>query len=108
VLIQTALRSSALRGWLDRQVERHLPGPSAKRREQGRATIIARAFDAQGRGHSAWLETCEAYEFTRHAAILAVERVLAGRYTGALTPSMAFGPDFVLEIPNTRRAPQTP
>lgn len=103
VLMQTALQNKALHGWLDRQFERYIPGPSAERRAHGRTIIMARAFDDGGRGQTAWLETHEAYEFTRHAAILAVERVLDGDYTGALTPSMAFGPDFVLNIPNTRR-----
>jgi short subunit dehydrogenase-like uncharacterized protein len=103
VLMQTALQSKPLHGWLDRQFDRFIPGPSAERRAGARTLITARAFTADGRGKSAWLETHEAYEFTRHAAILAVERVLDGRYVGALTPSMAFGADFVLDVPNTRR-----
>jgi len=41
---------------------------------------------------------------TAQAAVRAAERVLAGGVpTGFLTPSKAFGADFVLSLPDTRR-----
>ena len=50
----------------------------------------------------AWLETLEAYQFTTVAEARCVERVFAERPQGALAPSLAFGVDFVLEIPGSR------
>jgi len=36
------------------------------------------------------------------AAVHAMERVLADRPTGALTPAQAFGPEFAVSLPGTR------
>lgn len=51
----------------------------------------------------AWLETVDSYKFTAEAAVRSVESVLADHPVGALTPALAFGADFVLEIPGTKR-----
>jgi short subunit dehydrogenase-like uncharacterized protein len=56
----------------------------------------------------AWLTTLDGYTFTVESSLLAVERVLAQRPVGALTPAQAFGADFVLEVPETRRFDQLP
>lgn len=96
-------RSAAVRRWLGAQIDRIAPGPSAALRATGRTQIYARARDRAGQIAQAWLETREGYAFTVDSGLLAVERVLDGQYRGALTPSLAFGPDFVLEIPTTRR-----
>lgn len=45
----------------------------------------------------------EGYQFTAVSSVLAVERILATQLAGALTPAQAFGADFLLEIPGTRR-----
>ncbi len=97
------MRSAAVRRWLGAQIDRIAPGPSAALRAAGRTQIYARARDRAGRSAEAWLETREGYAFTVESALLAVERVLDGQYRGTLTPSLAFGPDFVLEIETTRR-----
>lgn len=96
-------RSARLRaatGWL---LDRLMRGPGAKQREQERSYIWARAVDAEGRAAEAWLETAEAYRFTAEIAVLAVEAAAAAPLAGALTPSLAFGPDFVLGVEGTRR-----
>jgi short subunit dehydrogenase-like uncharacterized protein len=54
------------------------------------------------------LETVEAYRFTAEAGVRSLERVLAENPTGTLTPAMAFGADFVLEIEGTKRFDQLP
>lgn len=59
--------------------------------------------DAAGNVVEAALETPNAYVLTVASALAAVERVAAGGVpTGFLTPSKAFGKDFVLELPGTR------
>jgi short subunit dehydrogenase-like uncharacterized protein len=103
LLMQTALQSAPLRRLLDDAFDRYVAGPSEARRRESRVLIGASAFDAQGRGVSAWIETPEAYEFTRHAALLAVERALANGGAGARTPSQAFGADFAYAVPGVRR-----
>ncbi len=102
-LTRAVLGSNAVKERVMRTLEQRVQGPDAQTREHGRSYVWARAENARGEAVEAWLETIEAYAFTAVAGVRIVERVLAHKLKGALTPALAFGPDFVLEIPNTRR-----
>ena len=49
-----------------------------------------------------------AYAFTAESAVLAVEKLAAKRPVGALTPALAFGADFVLEVGGSVRRDHLP
>jgi short subunit dehydrogenase-like uncharacterized protein len=102
-VINQTVRRPAIRQWVSGQVDRVLFGPSETVRQTGRTYQYARAEAADGLSAEAWLETTEGYRFTALAAVRGVERVLDGSYQGALTPAQAFGADFVLDIPTTKR-----
>lgn len=102
-LLQRALQMDGFRAFLQRQIGGLVGGPSESRRETGRCWLWARARNARGETRQAWLETVEAYRFTAEIAPRVIERVLDGAYRGTLTPASAFGADFVLEIPGTKR-----
>ena len=95
-----------IRAGLQAIARRTFIGPGERSRATERSFLWARASDGKGGGAEAWLETGETYRFTADAAIRVVEKVLANRPTGALTPAQAFGADFVLEIEGTRRHDQ--
>ena len=82
---------------------RVLAGPNEAARQTDRTLVWARAMDVKGNTAEAWLDMLEAYQLTAVAGVRAVEKTLAGKLSGALTPSQAFGADFVLEIEGTRR-----
>jgi short subunit dehydrogenase-like uncharacterized protein len=90
--------------WLDANVH----GSSAHALEHGRSYVYARAADKNGNAAEAWLELREAYKFTALSAIRAVEKTLELKPVGALTPALAFGADFVLEIEGTCRYDELP
>lgn len=95
-LISIAAIRRLARGW----VARSITGPDKRTRQTARARAWARV--TRGSEHAeAWLETCEAYQFTAIAGVRCVEKVLAGCAPGALTPAQAFGSDFVFEIEGT-------
>ena len=87
-----------------KQAGKNAPGPDDHLRQTERSQVWVSTKDETGSLKQAWLETMESYRFTSVAGVLCVERVLAGNFRGALTPSMAFGPDFVLNIPETVRS----
>lgn len=107
-LSRRVLGSAAFQQRASRWVEQKFPGPDAAARAAGKSWIWARASDDRGSEAQAWLETLEGYTFTAVATVRAVERVLADEPVGALTPALAFGKDFVLELEGTRRLDALP
>lgn len=97
------LRFGPLRSFAKALVSRTVSGPDEQTRQTARAYLWARASDNAGRQVEAWLETPEAYRFTAEAGVRAVEVVLAQQPAGALPPALVLGPDFVLQVPDTRR-----
>jgi short subunit dehydrogenase-like uncharacterized protein len=91
-------------------INRTLHGPSEYAREHGKSVVWACASCYDGQSAEAWLETGEAYEFTKIATVSCVEAVLGEEFTkrGALSPSQAFGADFVLGMPGVRRIDSLP
>lgn len=74
-------------------------GPTADQQETARAYSWAHVEGPDGRTHTAILDCPEAYRTTAWGCVLGVEGLLTRNLAGALTPSQAFGADFVLGIP---------
>lgn len=101
---QFMMRSGVLRQAAAGIAERLTPGPDETIRQTDRSYIYARAADKSGViVAEAWLETCEPYQFTAYSVVEAVLRVDELGSAGALSPALAFGADFVLAIPETKR-----
>jgi short subunit dehydrogenase-like uncharacterized protein len=99
------LRRQAVQGWLGRRVRAGPEGPTEAERRANRCQIWGAVADPAGRTAVARLETPDGYDLTVDAALAAVSRVRAGAVgPGYHTPSTAFGPDFVLELPGVTRA----
>jgi short subunit dehydrogenase-like uncharacterized protein len=80
------------------------PGPTVHEREHGRSFVWGRADDGSGNAVEARLRGPDGYTLTAHSALLAVRKVLeGGAKPGFQTPALAFGANFVLEIPGTER-----
>jgi len=102
-LLRSLLSRPAVRERIADAIGSLVRGPDEKARSDARAFVWARATDSSGRHAEAWLETADSYAFTAIAGVRAVERILSTRPVGALTPALAFGSDFVLELEGTRR-----
>ncbi len=92
-----------IREFLQEMVRRYVRGPDEQTRQTERAHTWVRVTNEAGDEAQVWIETKEAYQFTAHAAVRAAEHILADDPRGLLTPAQAFGADFPLEIPGTRR-----
>ena len=84
-------------------IEQNIHGPDEKTRLRSKSQIWVHAFNERGEDSQAWLETMEGYRFTAIAGIRSVEKVFELKPKGVLTPSLAFGTDFILEFPETKR-----
>ena len=73
-------------------------GPSAEERLRAKTELWGRVVNAKGDEVTMTSVVDEGYTFTVKSSIAAVERVLASTLTGALTPALAFGANFVNEV----------
>lgn len=79
-------------------------GPSDAQRASTVARLWGEAWDDDGNKVVSRLKTLDGYTLTALAAVAAAEKVLAGgTKPGFQTPSLAFGADFILEIPGSER-----
>ena len=79
-------------------------GPSQAEKIGHRATIWAEAVDHSGRSSKATLSTQDPYDFTASSALEISSRIGSLRVAlGLVTPSQAFGADFVLSLPGCCR-----
>ena len=79
-------------------------GPSESARRAGRAVLVGVARNGKGETFRARLRTPEAYSLTAATAFDAARRVAAGEAgPGFQTPSLAFGPDYILAFDGVTR-----
>ncbi|HEY7308325.1 MAG TPA: saccharopine dehydrogenase NADP-binding domain-containing protein [Gemmataceae bacterium] len=99
-----ALRSAMVQRYLKRRIQAGPPGPTDEERSKGQTFLWGEASDGGGRRVASRLKGPEGYTFTMLTALAAMARVLSGDAPpGYQTPSLAYGPDFVLEVPGVAR-----
>ena len=103
--LRRVLAIGGVRRFLQRRIDRRLPaGPSPARRARARAVIVAEAWDERDAHVASRLETPEAYALTARTSVAIACRAAAGEAEpGFRTPASAFGADFILDFPATRR-----
>ncbi len=100
---QTLLSNGVVKSVVKQLIGAVVKGPNETHRKTSRSYLYAKVTDDQKHMAEAWLDTLEAYQFTVEASVLAVEQTLERQLAGALSPALAFGKDFVLDIGGTRR-----
>jgi short subunit dehydrogenase-like uncharacterized protein len=94
-----ALSSSPVQGFLKKRIRAGPAGPTDAQRARGASYFWGEATDAAGKKVVSRLACPEGYTLTAQAAVAIMERVLGGKVQpGFQTPSMVFGPDFVLGL----------
>ena len=98
------LRMRAVKEMMLGRLKSRPAGPSAEVLERARSQVWGEARDGNGGEVRARLTALTGYQLTALTAVRASERVLAGGIaTGFVTPSKAFGADFILEFPGSVR-----
>jgi short subunit dehydrogenase-like uncharacterized protein len=98
------LDTGIVQGWLKRQVEKKVKGPSDSTRGKTGCVVWGEVRDAEGREVARRLRTPNGYEITVTAALGIVARLREGDRPpgGYYTPSMLMGADYVLGLPGVR------
>ncbi|WP_027343284.1 saccharopine dehydrogenase family protein [Hamadaea tsunoensis] len=96
------LRLGPVRRFLQRRVERTVPGPSAEQRARHTTFVWGEAVNAAGARRTARITTANGYDLTVAGALAAVDALLADRPAGgAYTPSQLLGADLVTRLPGS-------
>jgi short subunit dehydrogenase-like uncharacterized protein len=89
-----------LRTFVASVIEKRVQGPSAESRSRDGSSLWGCAEDTEGKRATATLTTPNGYSLTVSTALAAVARILEEPPApGFLTPSRAFGADFIDSIP---------
>lgn len=92
------LRLGAVRRRMVARARARKPGPSEASRQRGESRFWGEVRDARGNVATSRLVAPEGYTLTARTAVRSARRVLDGGVaTGFLTPSRAFGADFIME-----------
>lgn len=100
---------SLVQSRMRRKVDSGPAGPGDERRAKGKSYVWGAVESADGTRAVSRLRGPEGYSFTVLTALAAMDRVLAGEIEekvaggGYATPSMAFGPNFVMGIEGVER-----
>jgi short subunit dehydrogenase-like uncharacterized protein len=96
------LASSFIQNNLKKLVDNRVKGPDEQQRRSGKSYVWGEVQNNRGESRIAILQTPEGYSLTAQTALLAAQLLEDGiAEPGFQTPSMAFGADFILQIPGT-------
>lgn len=97
--LKPILKLNAVQNYLKKSIGRKVKGPNEADRAADETILWGEATNAGGRRVALRMRTPEGYSLTVDASLTVVKRILdEGIAHGALTPSMAFGPDFVTTL----------
>jgi short subunit dehydrogenase-like uncharacterized protein len=103
-LFRRVIASPSVQRRLHARIQRMRPGPNAAARARVRSRVWGEVENAAGQQARARIIGPEGYTLTAHTAVEVLRRVLSGEATpGFRTPSLAFGPDFILTIEGVTR-----
>jgi short subunit dehydrogenase-like uncharacterized protein len=99
--IEFLLRGRLVKKLLQKLINKRT-GPNAEERAAAHVELWGRVANANGKEVTMTMRVAEGYTFTVLSSLAAIGRILAAPPPpGALTPALAFGADFVREIPGT-------
>lgn len=105
-LVPAVTGSAPLQNLLKRALDARPGGPDAAARERGTSSLWGEASNAAGATARARIDTLEGYALTAITAWDIARRVAhaGAARPGYRTPTMVFGPDYVLSVPGTTRS----
>jgi len=103
-IIGPLLYTRPLRWVLKQALRLARSGPSETQRREGLSLIVGQVSNPAGQTVTSRLRTPEGYTFTALATVEIMQRILSSDFRpGFQTPSLAYGPDFVLRFPGVER-----
>lgn len=97
-------RSSFFRNRAIKKIKKGPAGPTPEKRAKASSHVWGQVKNEKGETRAAHMKSMEGYDLTARTSLMITQRVLKGEVAaGFKTPSLAFGPDFILELEGTVR-----
>jgi short subunit dehydrogenase-like uncharacterized protein len=98
-------------GWIQklvrRKIENSITGPNNENLKSGKTYVLGKISDDEGKNYSAEIITPEAYFLTAKTALASALKLKKTTLKGYLTPSQAFGENFIMEFENVEKIDKT-
>jgi short subunit dehydrogenase-like uncharacterized protein len=97
------LRMRMVKNYLIKQIDKKPAGPNKERRLKAQMFLWGKVSDGSEERISL-LETIEGYTLTAKTSVLVAQKITSGNFkVGFQTPSLAYGPDLIMEIEGSKR-----
>jgi short subunit dehydrogenase-like uncharacterized protein len=98
------LRTSFIKKLLRKKIDAGAPGPTDEQRKKAECFVWGEAGNSKGAKISVKMQCPEGYTVTLHSSLLIAKKIIEGKFvTGYQTPSLVFGEDLILELPDVKR-----
>jgi short subunit dehydrogenase-like uncharacterized protein len=98
------LNKPFVKNFLKKQIDKRVSGPSDERRSKGRSFLCGKVSNEKGDTCISTLQTYDGYTLTAKTCVLILQKIISNNFkAGYQTPSMAYGPDLILEVDTTKR-----
>jgi short subunit dehydrogenase-like uncharacterized protein len=103
-LFNWLLRTSFFRNTYKRKINKKPAGPSDENRAKAKSLVWAKVKNKNNVSKEARIVCPDGYTLTAHSSLIITRKVLELNFkTGYQTPAGCYGPDLILEVPNTKR-----
>lgn len=98
------MKRTLVQNYLQNKIRKNVTGPTEKQRNECKSYLWGEVRNEKGDIISARLTTLEGYKLTSITALMVLDAMTVSPLEkGYLTPAMAFGADFILNVENTTR-----
>ncbi|CAN5178589.1 saccharopine dehydrogenase NADP-binding domain-containing protein [soil metagenome] len=98
------LKSKIIKELIKNYINKKITGPSDERRQKGRSHLWGKVWDDKGNSFTSLMETFDGYTLTAKTSVMIAEKIMKSELLpGFQTPAMAYGPELILEVENTKR-----
>jgi short subunit dehydrogenase-like uncharacterized protein len=98
------LRTSWMRGLIQKRIDQRPPGPGELQRKSARSLVWGEVCNSQNQKVNARLSAPEGYTLTYQCALLIAQKVVKGNYrAGYQTPASCYGENLIAELNDVQR-----
>jgi short subunit dehydrogenase-like uncharacterized protein len=103
-LFNWLLRKRWVQNFIKTKIDKQPAGPTPEQRQKSKSLVWGHVKNSNGGSKTALITCPDGYTLTAHSSLLISQKILSGNFKpGYQTPASAYGADFILEVPDSKR-----